>query len=60
MWYISKKEVAKEGVFNTAGLSPMESVEQREVNEVLYYLNIKALENKVYEEESKRIGGSGN
>ena len=43
-WYLMKTNLAKEGIFTKVGFSALESVEKENLHNVLFYLNIKALE----------------
>ena len=51
-WYIMKREIAKAGVFNKQGLTPLESVNKENLHNILFYLNLQALENKENEQKS--------
>ncbi len=39
-----KHSIAKEGIFNKQGLTPIESVEQTDVHEVLFYAMVEKLQ----------------
>lgn len=39
-----KREVAKDGVFTEPNRSPLESVNKANLHDILFYLNLKALE----------------
>ena len=40
-WEVHENDVAKDGVFNTQGLTPKESVSQAACFDVLRYINLK-------------------
>lgn len=41
-----KREIAKDGIFTKPNMTPLESVNKEPMHNVLFYLNVKALENK--------------
>jgi len=41
-----KRNIAKEGLFNQKGLTPMQSVERTNLHDILFYLNVQAIEVK--------------
>lgn len=45
-----KRNVAKDGIFTTGNLSPLKSVELTNLHDVLFYLNINAIEAKENEQ----------
>ena len=47
-----KREIAKTGVFNKQGMTPIESVNKENLHTILFYLNLQALENKENEQKS--------
>ena len=47
-----KRNVAKDNVFTRPDLTPLQSVEKANLHDVLYYLNLQALEAKENERES--------
>jgi hypothetical protein len=53
-WYLTIKKIAECGLFNLAGLTPLQSSERANLYEVFQYLASKAAEEKVIEDLSKQ------
>ena len=47
-----KRNVAKENIFTKQGMTAIESVEQTNIHDILFYLNIQAIEAKENEQKS--------
>jgi len=49
-WYLTIRKVAESGLFNIAGLTPIESAEKAKLYEVFQYLASKAAEENLLHE----------
>jgi hypothetical protein len=47
-----KRNIAREGVFTKPDLTPMKSIERANLHDILYYLNLQAIEAKENEQQS--------
>lgn len=43
---MTKRDIAKTGIFNKPNLTPLQSVEKENLHNILYYVNLQILENE--------------
>ena len=53
-WYLTIRKIAECGLFNLAGLTPLQSSERANLYEVFQYLASKAAEDNLYNEIQKQ------